>query len=862
MKFTLTPSVFSRHSKSTWGTVAPLGLLIAEMVLLWVGLAGLLNQFLIHFSGAPAYGFMNPGIAFLLLVGSGFVYLLRVGIGKQLLWEVLLVIDVICVYLALWWSPDLLGSSHAFVNVASFSAISAVIIAAVGHDRKGSGDEQKLLRSKSVWLVATIGVLLSVLMACLLVQRDLSQARGYSKNMAESLGHSLEIALNQPVLAVQRMRNRWQKLDDDPGKAYIEQEFFSHISSIDAIKRLSVITEKGDIDSDLKDESVVSDALEQASKMMAFWAFLDRVAKDGKAMMSTPGLVASNPKFAFVAAPIGSGYPDHGWLVATVDLDDLVKGLFDNDELPCCFAVLVNDVHIYTSHMSPDLPVLASAQDEFAIGYSLPVKVLYWKEKQPGEIGLSYYPFVALVIGLTLTFFAVVGVGFARLATYRAALLSVQAGSDPLTGLPNRRILEKKLRELFDNSSIGKSMVGVMLVDLRGVRLINDSLGHEVADHLLRVLSHRFMDVLPKDALLARLDGGEFVVAMRIKDDKELEQLAKDILETLTKPVEVQDQQVSVSTLIGITTAYTPPEDVLQLVREADMAMIQTKTQGQQHWTFYTPAMGDSAALRLMLAQELKQAIASGQLMMHYQPIVDVRSGRIVSLEGLVRWNHPHQGAIPPNMFVPVAEETGQIGSLSRWVLSQVCQDILWLSNSAHVATVPVAVNISPAHFEQKDFLAQIRAVIETFGVKPQQIQLEITEGVLMRNQDDAVSKLTALREEGILISLDDFGTGYSGLSYLKNLPIQKIKLDRSFVENVSQNVTDFEIVKGVIHLAHKLSLKVVVEGVESVEQARLLSEMQADQLQGYLFSRPVDREKLASLLAQTDLYAEIFSAK
>ncbi|KXS38312.1 MAG: sensory box/ EAL domain/GGDEF domain containing protein [Halomonadaceae bacterium T82-2] len=428
--------------------------------------------------------------------------------------------------------------------------------------------------------------------------------------------------------------------------------------------------------------------------------------------------------------------------------------------------------------------------------------------------------------------------------------LAYQATHDALTGLANRALFSERLSQDVDFAARKGRTVAVLFIDLDGFKPINDTLGHKVGDELLvsvaRILTHS----LRTSDTLARLGGDEFVLLLPdLNTPEEAEDVAGRLLDELNKPHRVGPHELHISASIGIATHTGPLHEPEELLQHADMAMYKAKQQGRNAWERYTVDLDSRQSGRVTLRTQLQEAIEQHQLSLHYQPLLD-RHGRVESLEALVRWHHPTEGVISPGVFIPLAEETGQIIALSRWVMRQACQDACRLVDEG-LLHGRMAVNLSPLQFHRANFLTALRDTLAATGLSARHLELELTEGILMHDTGGAIDTLNALRGMGVSTAIDDFGTGFSSLSYLRDLPIDKIKIDRSFVTDVATSDKDAAICRSVITLARDLNLKIVAEGVETEEQHGYLLSLGCHTFQGYLFAKPMPLEMLMPWLAQ-----------
>jgi len=420
---------------------------------------------------------------------------------------------------------------------------------------------------------------------------------------------------------------------------------------------------------------------------------------------------------------------------------------------------------------------------------------------------------------------------------------------DPLTMLPNRSLLEDRIQQAIARAERGKFMVGVLFIDLDRFKLVNDSLGHHVGDELLRAVAARLTAGVRGEDTVSRLGGDEFVVLLPHTATVDgAATLATKLLAALAEPFLIQEHELYVAASIGVSVFPRHGVTAQLLIRHADAAMYAAKRAGGCRFQIFTPEMNACLPQRLSLENDLRRAIARREFELHYQPKVSVHEGRVVGMEALVRWRHPTKGLVPPLDFIPLAEETGLIVPIGRWVIEEACsRNKAW--QDAGLAKVPVAINISGVQFRQKELVQWIAEALASTQLAPEYLDIEITESVVMENAPEAVSTLETLSGMGIQLSIDDFGTGYSSLSYLKRFPIDRLKIDRSFIRDISSDGGDAAIVRATIALAHNLRLRVVAEGVETGAQLEILQSLGCDEYQGYYRSKPVPAEEFEAFL-------------
>uniref|UniRef100_UPI002FE2479F putative bifunctional diguanylate cyclase/phosphodiesterase n=1 Tax=Noviherbaspirillum sp. TaxID=1926288 RepID=UPI002FE2479F len=394
----------------------------------------------------------------------------------------------------------------------------------------------------------------------------------------------------------------------------------------------------------------------------------------------------------------------------------------------------------------------------------------------------------------------------------------------------------------------GKSMA-LMFVDLDNFKHINDSLGHIVGDRLLCEVSHRLRQCVRKSDTVARLGGDEFVICLTGLDSgDQAAALAQNVLAALEQPLMIDAMDLHTSGSIGIGIYPEDGESVEALMRAADTAMYHAKSRGRGNFQFFTPALDHAAQQRMSIESRLRMALPKGELRLHYQPQVDIATGRIVSVEALLRWRHPGRGFVPPLEFIPIAEESGMITRIGEWVLDEACGQLRRWRDAGH-EDLCIAVNLSARQMLQPDFAGQVQGILDRAGLPASALELEITESVLMQPGEESTATLKRLFDMGVQLSVDDFGTGYSSLAYLKRFPIHALKIDRSFVSGIGQDPSDAAIVSTIIVMARNLRLKVIAEGVETAEQATFLAQNNCELAQGYFYSRPIEARALDALL-------------
>lgn len=425
------------------------------------------------------------------------------------------------------------------------------------------------------------------------------------------------------------------------------------------------------------------------------------------------------------------------------------------------------------------------------------------------------------------------------------------AHHDPLTGLPNRALFADRLGQAILHAKRRRQSTKVIFLDLDRFKFVNDSLGHLAGDEVLKIAADRMTRCLRATDTVARLGGDEFVILLSDPplSEKGVAQIIEKVRTSIAKPIEILAQRFRLSASVGVASFPEDGQDPETLMANADAAMYHAKEQGRDNYQFYTPAMSVSASERLSLAEDIRRALVNDEFVLHYRPQIDLQNGRIFAVEALVRWQHPVLGLLQPGEFISLAEETGLIVPVGKWVLETACvQNAQWQRDG--VVPITVSVNVSARQFADKDLVEHVKGALEKSGLAAQYLDIELTESMIMQDLHRGIMTMKELESLGIQLSIDDFGTGYSSLSALKSFPITRLKIDQSFIKGLSSGEDDDRaIASAVISLGQKLNLRVIAEGVETEQQLAFLKQNGCDEVQGFHFSKPVKPDDLADLL-------------
>jgi diguanylate cyclase (GGDEF)-like protein/PAS domain S-box-containing protein len=424
-----------------------------------------------------------------------------------------------------------------------------------------------------------------------------------------------------------------------------------------------------------------------------------------------------------------------------------------------------------------------------------------------------------------------------------------QASFDALTGLPNRTVFFDHMTLAIAGASRNENIFAVLFVDLDRFKDINDSLGHMIGDQLLEMVGKRLKSCIRSIDTIARFGGDEFTILLpEISREHDAAIISEKVLERLSAPFKIEDQDLFVGASIGITIYPNDAKDEITLLRNADMAMYRAKDEGRNTYRFFSPEMSAKVTMRMQIETDLRRALQNQELFLVYQPVINIASGQVTGMEALLRWNHPQRGVVMPDEFISLAEETGLIGPIGEWVLGAACQQASdWLAEG--FAPLKLSVNVSSQQLKYGLSSETIMRQLDESKLPPDLLTLEITESLIMEDTGEAMHWLDTIRSNGISLSIDDFGTGFSSLSYLKKFPADFVKIDRSFITNLSEDTEDQALVKAIVSLAHALGFKTIAEGVETVEQLEFIKSLNCDFVQGFYYSQGLSKNEFEQFL-------------
>lgn len=695
-----------------------------------------------------------------------------------------------------------------------------------------------------VALTGITGSLVAVLAWYAITTEDRQLAVRHTEIMAERTAYVVETTIKAQEARVARMAERWGILSVPP-LLLIQGEFRGYLRDEPALDLVAFL-DRGDrvlwADGDLRTMEWLASAL--GEQKLKTW--LSQVREGGAPRFKSWPVSSSEKVPAVTAAPLRGPVFDGGLIITVHDLPRLLVNVLGRAQRPV-YLRLQEDDHLLYTGTTPEEEGVIITERPLVVHNDQVWRLSAWQSNSWRNAFLDPLPELLLLVCLIFTHLLTRSHLLMAALQERSRLLQHGALHDDLTGLPNKKHLVRHLRRTA-KAVPPEDDICVVLFDLYGLQLINDSLGHDVGDDILKMVSERILAVTNGAGFVARLQGDEFVTVLPRVPFADAITITEKTIEAIAEPYVWNNLELRLSCNAGIAIRTPDHTDLMVLVREADLATMRAKQEGRSTWFQYSAELGEEVSERLALTNELQKAIERDELTIHYQPLVDGHTGEVAGIEALLRWPHQERGYVPPVVFIPLAEQSGLMVALSRWVLDVACRDIATLRRRGWT-DFPVMVNISPSHFLRTGFVDTVQQALDRHLVPAQCLELEITEGVLLENSNYVIDKLHELKRLGVKISIDDFGTGYSSLNYLKNLPVDKIKIDRSFVNEVISDRHDAAITRAIIVLAHHLNIKVAAEGVETESQYWFLKRNFCDEFQGFLFAEAMSFDELTEHL-------------
>lgn len=714
------------------------------------------------------------------------------------------------------------------------------------------------LASRKDFAIAVLGVALSILTSFALIEENIVTRQHVAASSADAITSNLIRHTDEGPSLIIRMGERFSTLDPMPSEKFFHSEFRRYLRDFPFITGLLLVDNENRVVHQVSDHSRLT-GIESATDHPALRDLLRQARDNAQPRAAVLDMACCNPKTEVVIAPL-FGPAMGGWsIVALIDIVDIVRWAMDQTGHGGYFRIAHHGSVLYqSSDAIPPSPVAAGTID-IADHRNTGLQFSYLYTSSDITLGTEVWADFVWLAGIFFTLLLISSRRMTELARKHAVQLSYNALHDPLTGLPNRRILEQALRNACGQAKRRGQSVSVVFFDVEGIKLINDSIGHDIGDDVLIEVARRLTQNSLEDSTVTQLSGIEFVLVLVGLSLPQVQEYTGKVINALSRPYNIDGRILTMATHAGIALSDGQVDDPMELVRRADMAMLDAKKEGQNTWRTYTDDLSTHVIERIALRDDLQTALDTGSLELYYQPIMEGHSGRVIGLEALTRWLHDTRGYISPERFISLAEETGQIMALTTWSLYTACRDSVRLREHG-LPDFPVIVNISPLYFQRSDFVENVQKALHDTGLPARFLELEITESLLLDNEKPAILTLNRLQEMGIRVSIDDFGTGYSSLSYLKKLPIDKIKIDRSFITDLVNDPADAAITQAIISMAHHLNIRVVAEGVETVAQLAFLRRRNCDAFQGYLFARPMPFDQLVPLLLKSQ--GHLFPAK
>lgn len=745
----------------------------------------------------------------------------------------------------------------AWVNGPSIfeSFVTALIIvgASAAFFLHGSSERSSFLIPRTEIAIAFLGIPTSIFLAFAFMDEGVVTRQKYAQASANVVAQDIADRTARAQAVIRRLSGRWGVLEGPLPPDLIDHELQALLNDFPFFLGVALVDGTGNILWERHRDQTSPGWFESLLSDSELYDTLQQTFARGETHTTAHEPELSGTRVSLIISPI-TGLENTGQarqaVVAAVGLKDIVAWAMQRADHYGHFKIQHEGTDLYQTTVAPPVRAVVSGTVAIPMSEDIVLRLSYLYAPLDTELDPELWAEFIWLAGLIFTFLLIASLRLTRIAQIHAARLDHNAMHDPVTELPNRRLLEERLAVACAKASSAKQPVSVVFISLTGIKLINDSVNHSAGDDVLREVAKRLLRSAGRDAMVTQIGSEEFTLLFYAMSPTQVEAQTAKIVADLSLPYSAGDRTFPVSVNAGIVNSDGNVTDAMELVQQADLAMLQARKAGHNTWETYSDSLITETKEWLELREGLHAAISNNGMELHYQPIVKGQTGHVIGVEGLLRWQHPTRGYISPARFISLAEETGQITAITDWTLKTACRHRTAMSKLG-IPAFPVIINISPLYFLMPDFLERVQNVLNESGLPPEFLELEITENVFLGGEAPVIEKLTALREMGIKTSIDDFGTGYSSLSCLKTLPIDKIKIDRSFVTDVVTDSDNASIVQGIISMAHHLSLKVVAEGVETSAQFSFLMRHQCNFFQGYLFGRPMPVDELTTTLIQ-----------
>ncbi|WP_404365906.1 putative bifunctional diguanylate cyclase/phosphodiesterase [Marinobacter sp.] len=709
-------------------------------------------------------------------------------------------------------------------------------------------------------------------------QEEDSQIRLGLTTEAENLARELERDFNAHLLALRRMAERRRVQPDLPEKLWRQdaRHYLDHFGTYQAIVWIDSNYIVRWVERPEGNSQVIGfNVAFPSSRRQA----LSEAARTGLPDMSGVVELAQGGTGMMIYEPIGKGEENMGFVAGVFQLENLL-GTLDTPRVRQNFRVLIREEGRIAHEIESANPV----HEDLAQSVPLTLPAIQWSlELAPTDAWVerhrSLWPsftfYTLIIMGLLISASILLAQGILKrnqallrtrnqlqseIDQRKSAQKSLERleSTDPLTGLANRRFFMEDLAHTLTLADRQLRQVALVMIDLDRFQILNDTLGHQFGDELLTRVSERLSRLGDERVLVGYAGGDEFMVCQQhVEEIDDVVHLLGQLKQSFQQPFEVQGEQHSITATMGVAVYPQSGLDADILLRNADVALYRAKESGRNTYQFYTEGMQDREVMRLELDRDISTALAQDEFVLFFQPQLDLTTMKIGSVEALIRWQHPTRGLVPPVEFIPLAEESGRITDIGRWVVRAACRQLAaW--NSGPLANIRIAVNISGRELDDEGLVDHIQQTLKTHGVSPSRLEVELTEEIFVENLERNLDQLLRLHKLGVQLSIDDFGVGYSSLAYLRDFPVDLLKIDRSFITRVTERHDDAVITRAIINLAHNLGIQVAGEGVETESQLSFLTSHRCDLAQGYLISRPIPADQLEELLAKGIRFEEL----